>query len=175
LLKIEHDDTQIFARLVDALIEPDLKWAALTYVWGGDQEFKATFSTLSTLRDKSEVQRLPRTLRDALTVCKSLNLEYLWIDCLCIIQDDPADLARELATMPQIYQQAWVTISTSTANSVHDGFLHHRGYKTLPNKTPVSLPYACKDGVNSGTIIIGEASGSSIAEQNDTLPIHHRA
>jgi hypothetical protein len=175
LLKIEHDDTQIFARLVDALIEPNPKWAALTYVWGGDQEFKATFSNLSTLRDKFEVQRLPHTLQDALTVCKGLNLDYIWVDCLCIIQDDPVDLARELAIMPQIYQQAWVTISASTAKSVHDGFLHHRGYKTLRDQTPVSLPYMCRDGVNSGTIIIGEASGPSVAEQNDNLPIHHRA
>jgi hypothetical protein len=175
LLKIEFDDMRISARLVDALIEPNPKWAALTYVWGGDQEFKATLSTLSMLRKKFDVQRLPSTIRDALTVCKGLELEYLWVDCLCIIQDDPADLARELAIMPQIYQQAWVTISASTAKSVQDGFLHDRGYKTLGDRTPISLPYTYKDGVNSGTIIIGEASRPSVADENDTMPIHHRA
>jgi hypothetical protein len=175
LLKVEFDETQMFARLVDNVVEQNPRWAALTYVWGGDQKFKATLSFLSTLKEKFDVHRLPQTIQDALTVCRGLELEYLWVDCLCIIQDDPDDLARELAAMPQIYQQAWVTISASTASSVEDGFLHDRGYKTLRDQTPISLPYAWNDGKITGTIIVGEAGAPSTAEQNNSLPIHHRA
>jgi hypothetical protein len=175
LLKIEFDGAQMCASLVDNLTETHCMWAALTYVWGGDQEFQTTLSSLPTMKEKFHVRRLPQTIQDALTVCNGLNLKFLWVDCLCIIQNDAQDLARELAAMPQIYQQAWVTISASTASSADDGFLHDRGYKTHGNQTPISLPYACNDGVNSGTIIIGEGSAPSVAEQNNRLPIHHRA
>jgi hypothetical protein len=32
---------------------------------------------------------LPRTISDTITVCKELGIRYLWVDRLCIRQDDP--------------------------------------------------------------------------------------
>jgi hypothetical protein len=175
LLKIElDDDGQVVARLVDVFSDAHTKWAALSYVWGGDQEFKTTVSSTSAMREPFSVQRLPQTLRDAVTVCRGLELDYLWADCLCIIQDDADDLAQELAIMPQIYQRAWVTISASTASNVSEGFLHDRGYKTMKSKAPISLSYLAKDDTSTGTVIIGEAEDVEIARQN-ALPIHDRA
>jgi hypothetical protein len=174
LLQIEHDDGKVFARLIDAFSEAHTKWAALSYVWGGDQGFKTTVSSLSTMREPFSIEKLPRTLRDAVNVCRGLGLDYIWIDCLCVIQDDADDLAQELAIMPQIYQQAWVTISASTANNVSEGFVHDRGYKVVKSKTPISLTYRAKDSVNTGAIIIAEAENAGTGRQT-ALPIHDRA
>jgi hypothetical protein len=35
---------------------------------------------------------LPRTMRDAVTLVRELDLRFLWIDSLCIIQDCKDDL-----------------------------------------------------------------------------------
>jgi hypothetical protein len=43
--------------------------------------------------------RLSRVFRDAFDVCRALNIEYLWVDSLCILQDDPADFEREATQM----------------------------------------------------------------------------
>jgi hypothetical protein len=174
LLQIEHNDGKVFARLIDAFSEAHTKWAALSYVWGGDQEFKTTVSSISTMRESFSIEKLPQTLRDAVDVCRGLGLQYLWIDCLCVIQDDVDDLAQELAIMPQIYQQAWVTISASTANNVSEGFVHDRGYKTANSKAPISLAYRAKDGVSTGAIILAEADDAGTGRQT-ALPIHDRA
>jgi hypothetical protein len=175
LLKIElSDDGQVFARLIDASLEAHTKWAALSYMWGGDQEFKTTGPTLSMMREPFSIERLPKTLRDAVDVCLGLGLEHLWVDCLCIVQDDADDLAQELATMPLIYQRAWVTISASTGSNVSEGFLHDRGYRTVDSEVPILLRYLAKDGLSTGAIVLSEAEDAGIARQA-TLPIHDRA
>jgi hypothetical protein len=58
---------------------------------------------------------LPRTFQDAATVVLNLGLNLLWIDSLCIIQDDDMDWRREAASMSQIYQNAFITISATNA------------------------------------------------------------
>jgi hypothetical protein len=125
LLHIEPGDGHLAIRLVDNLPISSIKWAALSYVWGGNQEVKTTSSCLSAMMMNISVENLPQTLTDALMVCKKLWLRYIWIDCLCIVQDDGDDLTRELANRHRIYQQAWVTIAAATAHNVSQGFLHN--------------------------------------------------
>ena len=56
--------------------------------------------------------------------CRPTNMAvHLWVDALCIIQDDDRDKAVEIAKMPLIYSQAAVTIVASRSANVHDGFL----------------------------------------------------
>jgi hypothetical protein len=173
LICIESGDGQPVIRLVENVSGENIKWAALSYVWGGDQVLKATSSSLLALKENISVGNLPRTLRDAVTVCIKLGLTYLWVDCLCIIQDDQDDLTRELANMPQIYQRAWVTISASTARHVSEGFLHDRQYRS-GDIGATSLTYLSKDGISSGAVIVGETSPTNTV-MDKNLPIHHRA
>jgi hypothetical protein len=47
---------------------------------------------------------LGQTLQDAIKVAHSLGLRFLWVDSLCIIQDDPKDSelcqGQHLFTLP---------------------------------------------------------------------------
>jgi len=54
---------------------------------------------------------LPPAFRDAIDIARRLDVRYLWIDSLCIIQDDQLDWQTESARMSTIYQQALLTIS----------------------------------------------------------------
>lgn len=66
---------------------------------------------------------LPKTIQDAVTVTRQLRIKYLWIDALCIIQDDGPDKMREISKMGEVYQNAKITIAASRSYSVKDGFL----------------------------------------------------
>ncbi|EGZ78362.1 HET-domain-containing protein, partial [Neurospora tetrasperma FGSC 2509] len=103
-------------------------WCALSYVWGGDQPVKTTKETLAAHYDGIPFDALPKTIQDAVRVCRGLAIPYLWIDALCIIQGDEQDLRRELGKMPEIYQHATVTISAAWSTKADDGFLYRRGY-----------------------------------------------
>lgn len=103
-------------------------WCALSYVWGGDQPIKTTRKTLAAHYDGIPFDALPKTIQDAVRVCRGLAIRYLWIDALCIIQGDEQDLRRELGKMPEIYQHATVTISAAWSTKADDGFLYRRGY-----------------------------------------------
>jgi Heterokaryon incompatibility protein (HET) len=48
---------------------------------------------------------------------------YLWIDALCIVQDDEDDSATESSEMAGVYGRSALTLSATMANSVSSGFL----------------------------------------------------
>jgi hypothetical protein len=112
-------------------------YAALSYCWGGDQLVKTTSANIPSKRSGIALEGLPQTLQDAVQVCRQLTIRYLWIDALCIIQDDESDKAREISQMALIYNRATLVIAASRAKSVYDGFLadievHPEGAIMLP-------------------------------------------
>src|SRR5207248_2982479 len=69
---------------------------------------------------------LPPTFRDAIAVTRTLRVRYLWIDSLCIIQDDRDDWAKESPKMGLIYTNAILTIAASAARDSSCGLFSHR-------------------------------------------------
>jgi hypothetical protein len=68
-------------------------------------------------------EQLPKTLQDSLMIARYLDFDYIWIDCLCIIQDDREDWNREAARMADVYLNAALTIAASRSPDCNDGFL----------------------------------------------------
>lgn len=107
----------------------DLKWiyAALSHCWGNPEKFEPPMMTteenLSQRCEGISFEDLPRNYRDAIIVCRSLDIQYLWVDSLCIVQGDNADWERESLRMAGYYEHAYITMIPSVANSCHDGFL----------------------------------------------------
>lgn len=83
-----------------------------------------TSSTLLTRKNNIEYQNLPRTFQDAIYVSRRLGYRYLWIDSLCILQDNDADWAFEAGKMQSYYRDAMLTIAVDSAEGDHEGFLH---------------------------------------------------
>ena len=63
----------------------------VSYPWGGMIDFVTTNESLNDIFGGFQITALPRTLQDAVFACHQLGVHYLWIDCLCIIQDSPED------------------------------------------------------------------------------------
>lgn len=100
------------------------KYIALSYCWGDGNRFRATKSNISKLLQELDEEELPATIRDAIEVTRYLGVRYLWVDALCIIQDDTQDWIRESANMAAVYGEAYLTIAASSVASSQMSFLH---------------------------------------------------
>lgn len=68
-----------------------------------------------------QIASLPHTIRDAISWTSALNERYLWVDCLCVVQDaDTSAMDHVLQAMRHIYATAELT--TVAANGSHANF-----------------------------------------------------
>ncbi|PSN62948.1 hypothetical protein BS50DRAFT_455258, partial [Corynespora cassiicola Philippines] len=89
-------------------------YLALSYVWGSAKTIQTTKTNIGALEKQNSLimhaGSLPRTIRDAMTFVKRLGQRYLWVDSLCIVQDDGVEKHSQIAMMHEIYSAAYVTI-----------------------------------------------------------------
>ncbi|KAK2751520.1 heterokaryon incompatibility protein [Colletotrichum kahawae] len=97
-------------------------YAALSYCWGsGAPGLITTTKNYHSHLEGIEIQSLPKTIRDAIRAARKLDLRYLWVDRLCIIQDSAEDWAHEAALMCEVYSGATLTLSADGSNSATQG------------------------------------------------------
>jgi hypothetical protein len=117
------------SRIVSA--QPGARYMALSYVWGKVQMLQATRSNSSVLRQRGALSSLqkhiPPVIQDAMTLVRLLGERYLWVDILCIVQDDPVQKHAQIAQMDLIYSGSLLTIaalSSSDADARLPGVCH---------------------------------------------------
>jgi Heterokaryon incompatibility protein (HET) len=82
------------------------------------------------------------TFYDAMEATRQLGFRYLWIDSLCIIQDDPEELKLEIENMGNIFRRSSCTIAAIHAwdgAGKDRGLFFHRDSDPLAVK--LALPY----------------------------------
>ena len=82
------------------------QYAALSHRWGKGHPVRLLQSTIPEYIHGGGVPwtSLSGTSRDAITTARALGLHYLWIDSLCIVQDDDDDWSGEAGRMAQVYR-----------------------------------------------------------------------
>jgi hypothetical protein len=129
------------ARLVVSEDYRSGEYAALSYCWGEDQQtMLLTTTVLDDWPERIPTEDLPPLLKDAFTVARKLNVRYLWIDAICILQDSEADKDQEIREMGKIYKNALITIAAATSSGVSTGFLEPRtcpAHLTVPFLFPL--------------------------------------
>src|SRR4051794_22873221 len=80
-----------------------------------------TKATKSTRLKSIPLVKLPKSFREAVFITRRLGYLYLWIDSLCIVQDDKEDWQQESAKMADIYENAALTIAASDSADSHKG------------------------------------------------------
>lgn len=109
--------------------EERLPYIALSHCWGGNRCFMTTRDAISDRLRGFAMAALPDTFQDAVSLTRSLHIRYLWIDSVCIIQDDRQDWRIESSRMCDMYSNAYLTISATLASDDTQGFLRHRQSK----------------------------------------------
>ncbi|RSL60414.1 hypothetical protein CEP53_005445 [Fusarium sp. AF-6] len=122
LIMVSPLGVDLSARLCETLNQTG-QYCALSYCRGGDQVHKTTREKYAAYLQELPYEELPQTIQDAFQVARSIGVRYIWIDSLCIIQDEKEDIAREMAKMFQIYFNSCFTISAASALTCKDGFL----------------------------------------------------
>lgn len=158
-------------RLVDSVPGEKLQYAALSYCWGGDQAYKTTKANRQAYYQESGIPHdalAPfKTITDAIYVARLLGLSYLWIDSLCIVQDDDEDKGREIGKMQDIYAGAYVTISAACAATCRDGFLDSMD----DNSEDFEMDYPCIDDTVGAVFLTKD----QMTSDRDPQPIDARA
>lgn len=91
------------------------RYACLSHRWGQETFIQTRTSNLKTYESEVPWAEMPQTFRDAIDVTWRLGLRYLWIDSLCIIQDDQDDWRHEGSKMASTYSQSYITIAATAA------------------------------------------------------------
>jgi hypothetical protein len=122
-------------------VEVGASYVALSYVWDPvSQSLVLKENNIAWLRKKNAISprdtRLPKTIRDAMILCKDLGIRYLWVDALCIIQDS-ADKVHQIKRLHIIYQRAQFTIIAAHGKNAEAG-LPGVGPGSRPGHQPVS-------------------------------------
>lgn len=108
-----------------------LVYTALSYCWGSPQDaisqLKTTAASMAQRQAAITGHEMTKVLRDAVAVTRALSISYIWVDSLCILQDDISDWELQCVDMCKIYGNARVTLCAASSTSCHEGFLRQRG------------------------------------------------
>lgn len=150
-------DKSPFCVLVDGKEAPG-HYITLSYCWGKSQALRTLKSNLSKHKKGIQADEMPKTLQDAVIATRNLGVRFLWIDALCIVQDDSSEWTSEALHMGRIYQNSFCTIAAAGSDSSDGGL-----YITRPSYNDVvAFQYTPK------------AAGSVKAQSEFFIrPVHH--
>ena len=107
--------------------EMKTRYIALSYVWGNIETIQTTKGNLPHLKKPRSIDAntfglmLPNTIKDALRLVSLLGERYLWVDRLCIVQDDLDTKQACLNAMGSIYSSAFLTIVAADGHNADHG------------------------------------------------------
>lgn len=142
VLDVSAIDSDRTVRLYETQGEEDT-YVCLSHCWGRAPLLTTTSTTLEERKAGFASSLLPQTFRDAADYVRKLGLRYIWIDALCIIQDDEDDWRRESAKMYSIYENAYLTIAATRGRGSGDGL-----FTTKPGRDISHSLILSKDGVD---------------------------
>lgn len=108
------------------------QYIALSHCWGITQHVLSLKGNIDDWKRNIPWNKLHRTFREAIAMARKLGIRYLWIDSLCIIQDDSKDWQIEAAKMGSIYSRAYLVIAATGSGDGNGGiFIKKVPYVTL--------------------------------------------
>ncbi|KAH7357549.1 heterokaryon incompatibility protein-domain-containing protein [Pyrenochaeta sp. MPI-SDFR-AT-0127] len=120
---IDVGDAVNHPKLVKTRSEERDVYCALSYCWGQSRAFTTTLATFEDRRKGFSVEELPETIRDAVILARGLNIRYIWVDSLCIIQDSATDWVYEASRMCAVYTNAAITFAAIDSPASETGLL----------------------------------------------------
>ncbi|KPM42243.1 hypothetical protein AK830_g4353 [Neonectria ditissima] len=167
---VEPVDPEWLVDVVQGCVVPSpakgTKYTALSYTWGQCRYRKNTEDMLSQLQQPGILNsgdfatQLPPTIRNAMELCRTLGQRYIWIDALCIIQDDAESLARNLNQMQLIYANSAFCIMGATGSGADFGLRGLRGISHERNLELRVYDLADGDKLAAGSLSLDPSSGT---------------
>ena len=109
-----------------------INYIALSHCWGPKGLPDIAKTTKATFKDRTQgirIPDLPKSFQDAVKICQELGIRYLWIDSLCIIQQDAEDWEKECSRMQDVYRNSYLTVSAARSSDSSGGCFGRRADK----------------------------------------------
>ncbi|KAL9107679.1 MAG: hypothetical protein Q9227_007486 [Pyrenula ochraceoflavens] len=120
-------------------LSPETIYCTLSHCWGKAVVLELRQDDIGAFMENIPVNKLSRTFKEAMEICRRLGLRYIWIDSLCIVQDSQEDWAAEASRMSSVYTHSHVNIAaTSSPNGQHGCF---RDRKPDQHRTLLDVPH----------------------------------
>ena len=168
-------ESNSYLRLCDTKSFPtDTKYLTLSHRWSNPpsvtlnnanaEQFKSSIPLSEMLKPES------MTLKQAVHVTRCLGFRYLWIDALCINQEEEQDKQHEISLMGEIYAGSELNLAATAASSGSDGLFHVRNpIEVEPFRKRVQ--FHGDKGWIRGEIIVYNAN---FRDQVDMAPLNKR-
>lgn len=160
----QGDTVRLIETKSSASCEPPLtgQFCALSHAWGpsGSKTLPSTTTkdNLAKRRQGVLISDLSKTFQKAIEITRSLGIDYLWIDSLCILQDkdDLKDWQREAKRMKSVYKNSYLTIAAAGAEDGSQGCLsssQREGHVSIPlwNDQSVDSPLFLRKSIPTKT------------------------
>lgn len=108
-------------------------YVALSYVWGSTPNLTTLQANLELFQHPGSLgyeelaSQIPKFVRDAMALTELVQERYLWVDSLCIVQDDKETSHTEITKMASIYANAALTIVAANGEDANHGLRGMRG------------------------------------------------
>lgn len=157
-------------------IAPGSRYTALSHSWGRREDRvkpvpKTTKNNIKDRFNNIRFSELTKTFEDAISIARRLGLNYLWIDSLCIIQDDADDWALQSSRMAAIYENAYVVVAATRSRTGDDGCFSTR----TPSHQISVVDEAGKEYNIYVKLKISHREFSESPSSLDTMPLFSRA
>ncbi|KAH8760062.1 heterokaryon incompatibility protein-domain-containing protein, partial [Hyaloscypha sp. PMI_1271] len=147
----------------------EARYVAFSYQWGdpllSPPPLKTTKEKLKGYLSAIPTADLPRSFIDLIEITRAIGERYIWIDSLCIVQDDEQDWEREALQMGSVFLNAFLTVVAASITSPHQSFLASRNLWPLV-EVPV-IP-AGDESVEIGRFYISPGLTSTSAKFHHT-------
>jgi hypothetical protein len=118
-----------------AWTDPRMHYVTLSHCWGGEVSPQLLEENLDSFKRGIPIDVLPETFQDAIQFAASMDeVGYIWIDSLCIIQDDEHDWTKESADMRLVYGKSFLNLSATSASNSHGGLFKDNNFELLPEE-----------------------------------------
>ncbi|KAI9710261.1 MAG: hypothetical protein M1820_002755 [Bogoriella megaspora] len=108
------------------------QYTTLSYKWGHEPNYLLEEENLHEFYNQIELGKMPRTFRDAVYATRALDVRYLWIDALCLLQKDQEEWLREAPKMEEIYGNSYLSLAAVSADNCQQGLFWQRTSSGAP-------------------------------------------
>ncbi|KAF3051030.1 hypothetical protein E8E11_007792 [Didymella keratinophila] len=138
VVDVGHDEQSV--KLIDSNGERK-DYICLSHCWGLAQIITTTKTTLNERKRGIPWGLLSKTFQDAILMTRTLGFRYIWIDSLCIVQDDALDWEKESAKMASVYSNGYLTIAGTRSANGNGGLFSTKHDVEVSGATPDGDPY----------------------------------
>lgn len=139
------------------------RYVTLSHCWGKHRPKILDSSSKAELRQGIKLKDLPTTYKEAIQFAAQMeDVGWIWIDSLCIIQDDARDWTHESSDMRRVYKESFLNISATASRDSTEGLYRDRVPKALW-EDEVNLKVDGIHGLSVENALTG-VSGSSVSD-----------